>query len=506
MFVRNTVNRPCAKKGAIALGSAALAATMLFGAPLATAAEITNTTIYVPGTKPITGSHDVDPKNLFGGLFGPRPGTATIEVDYPRSFGPFTGAGDPGYNESRDLAKAGTRAAILQALDENPGKPVYVVTISQGSDAATKAVRELEEQGVDGMENVVLVAAGNPLAANGGILTRLPFGVYVPILGVTFGGQQATGPTQGDVLQVTKQYDGFAHFPKYVWNVVSIANAIVGAGMYHGDYENVDIFAEDVIVSTTPDGKVTDFFIPTKEVPLVTLLVKLGLPQPIADIINPIMKAVVDIGYGPQPEGDGAYPAKAVRFGIFPSLSEIGWMAGTLADGVKESFEVLGDKLSPQPATGTDPEPEPNMLAMARVSDSTEETPQPEFVPVNEESPAEAPQPQPEPEVIADPEPEPEPEPEPKRNVVRNSLNASEPQGADESENDDKDDAKDDDDDDSRKRSSLSGSGVSATTARSHQNDDDSGRKVGATGGNAGGNDSKGGGNDSGNGGDGGDS
>jgi hypothetical protein len=71
------------------------------------------------------------------------------------------------------------------------------------------------------------VLAANPRRNDGGILTRLPKGVYLPVLGVTFG--DGTTPESTKVLQVTKMYDGVGDSPDYIFNIASDLNAAMAS-------------------------------------------------------------------------------------------------------------------------------------------------------------------------------------------------------------------------------------------------------------------------------------
>ncbi len=72
-----------------------------------------------------------------------------------------------------------------------PGDKIYGAGYSQGaggaSAALTKFEADSEADGVDYTDAVEFVLAADPRRNDGGILTRLPPRVYVPVLGVTFG-------------------------------------------------------------------------------------------------------------------------------------------------------------------------------------------------------------------------------------------------------------------------------------------------------------------------------
>ena len=207
------------------------------------------TSVFVDGTKSITGNEKgVSPYRMadsFNGTYDQTPTVADTDssgpnkfVTYPRSLGPLTGLGDPTYDASEGIATAQTVQAVRDAtnLTKNPGyqsgDPIYVVGYSQGAGAVVNAIPELEAEFPDA--NLQFVLAANPRRNDGGILTRFPPGVYVPVIGVTFGG--GTTAQSSHVLQITKQYDGVGDAPKYFVNVVADLNAAMGFYYLHPGY------------------------------------------------------------------------------------------------------------------------------------------------------------------------------------------------------------------------------------------------------------------------------
>ena len=63
------------------------------------------------------------------------------------------------------------------------------------------------------------------------LLARFP-GLYIPILDLSFNGPAPTD-TPFDTVEITRQYDGFADFPLYPLNVISLLNAVLGAVYVH---------------------------------------------------------------------------------------------------------------------------------------------------------------------------------------------------------------------------------------------------------------------------------
>jgi PE-PPE domain len=315
----------------LALEAAALVGMSYTGDGHIPGANLLATSIFVDGTKSITGNELGNPPYRMADSLQGRydNGDGNQFVMYPRSLGPATGLGDPTYDESEGLATAQVVELVKAAKDdagykkqceEGPCPTIYVVGYSQGAGGAARAIPELEKEGLT--DNVEFVLAANPRRNDGGILTRFPPGVYVPLFGVTFG--EGTTPESTKVLQVTKQYDGVGDAPKYFLNVAADANAALGFYYLHGDYyKDVDPTADfnrtDAIVSSTPDGNVTDVLVlsPHGQLPLTRPLLQLGVPQNIVSALDPFLRSVIETGYD-RPSGQGTYPSEPVRFSVVP--------------------------------------------------------------------------------------------------------------------------------------------------------------------------------------------
>lgn len=309
------------------------------------AIDLAATSIFIDGTKSVIGNDEDDApdrmKDSFGGYFTDE---SRSFIDYPKALGVLTGLNDPGYDDSEAVATSTTVQAIKDAQQQNPGQPVYVVGYSQGAGAASKARDALASDPTYTFDpdDVTFVFASNPRRNDGGILARLPRGVYVPLLGVSFG--DGTGPQGAKVLQVTKQYDGVSDSPDYVFNVVADANAILGFSYLHpGNYANVDPAEfdgiapdnSDVIIRSNSSGTVTDVMIkaPDGELPLTMPLLSLGIPPSVVAALDPVLRAVIETGY----QREDVYPDQPVPFRLVPPPSN--WLADTesIAEGAVES-------------------------------------------------------------------------------------------------------------------------------------------------------------------------
>lgn len=327
------------------------------------------TSIFIDGTKDIipTGNSQ-DPDRMKGTLTGTlnqghdyvsAPGVGgNVYVDYPRSFGVLTGLADPTYDASKVLATQNTITAIKDARNQNPGDPIYVVGYSQGANAASDAIAQLEAEGYD-TSDITFVLVGNGARNDGGLWARLPAAVYVPLIGLSFGASNnpvAGGP---DIIQISKQYDGASDVPKYVLNPVAWANTVLGFVYVHnGYYQDVDfdlnndtkIDAEDVAMAqadpdhyiVTKNGNITDVVIrnPVGQLPLTRPLLDMGVPQELVDALDPLLRAVIETAYVRVPNG-GTYAAEPVHLQLMPGLSQWGTDAGAIAEGLQETMQRL---------------------------------------------------------------------------------------------------------------------------------------------------------------------
>lgn len=276
-------------------------------------------------------------------------GFRRVIVDYPQSFGILT-LSSTGYDKSVAIGKAGTITAIKQAQNGDPSVPVKVACLSQGSDVCTQANDQLHAEGYN-QSNVEYFLEGNVDNAYLGMKVWIPrigqHGVFVPGPGVTLGAATPTSGSDARINQVSYEYDGFARTPEYPINLLADLNAVVGTLLEHGSYSKANPYAANNIVSTTPDGRITNIVIPVNEVPLLTVAKFLGLPQRVVDVVNPTLKAIIDTAYSPIPVGPGAYPTEAVTMKLFPSKEKFQTDIKNVQKGLAESRAQLAAILKP---------------------------------------------------------------------------------------------------------------------------------------------------------------
>ena len=173
--------------------------------------------------------------------------------------------------------------------------------------------------------DVSFVLVGNEMAPNGGILARFP-GLNFTSLGLPFYGGMPTN-TGYTVYQYTLEYDGFADFPQYPIDVFADINAVAGIALVHTTYLGIpqSQINSAVQLPTSPgyDGGGTFYMIPTHNLPLLAPLRLIPyVGNPLADLIQPDLKYLVNWGYGDPNYGwSTGYANVTTPFGLFPPLS-----------------------------------------------------------------------------------------------------------------------------------------------------------------------------------------
>lgn len=198
-----------------------------------------------------------------------------------------------------------SQSAIISSLVMDPNNANCVNTATCGLEA-------------DAPVNFVLV--GNEMNPNGGLLSRFP-GLNLASLGLEFYG--ATPENSFQVANYTLEYDGFADFPQYPINFLSTLNAVLGIALVHDQY--FDLTEEQrnsaIALPTTSDSQ-KYFMIPTQDLPLLAPLRMIPvIGKPIADLLQPALRVLVNLGYGDPKYGWSQGNANvATPFGFLPPV------------------------------------------------------------------------------------------------------------------------------------------------------------------------------------------
>jgi PE-PPE domain/PE family len=201
--------------------------------------------------------------------------------------------------------------------------------------------------------NLNFTLVGDPSNPNGGLLTRFP-GLSLPSLGITFG--TATPDNSFPTRIYTIEYDGFGDFPQYPIDVLSDVNAFVGILELHGTYPFFTAaqllptsMGGIAIPLTNTIGPTTDqyFILPTQNLPLLDPVRAIPLiGNPIADLVQPDLRVLVDLGYGSTTQGWSPDPPNVpTPFGVIPPVSPI-TVAGALATGTQQGISAFANDIS----------------------------------------------------------------------------------------------------------------------------------------------------------------
>jgi hypothetical protein len=115
------------------------------------------------------------------------------------------------------------------------------------------------------------------------------------------------------------EYDGIADFPQYPINILADANAITGMLFLHPTYSDLTPtqIAMGVTQPASPaDTQTTYILIPTHNLPLLDPLRAIPfVGNPLADLVQPDLRVLVDLGYDRS-----AYQDVPTTIGLFPNV------------------------------------------------------------------------------------------------------------------------------------------------------------------------------------------
>jgi hypothetical protein len=267
---------------------------------------------------------------VLGHAFLPQPDPTYMQEvigTYVDPTSPFTG--EPTYNivgspvsvfsPETDYASGLTQGvtdldqAITQQLNEGNDNLV-IVGYSMSTSIETQEMINLAAAagGAPDTDGLKFVLAEDVNSPNGGIFTRLP-----GIGGVTLPATPADTPYTTDIYSI--EYSGASDFPQYANNIYSDLNAVDGYIDLHPylltgwpPYFNPDELAGAVAQPTSDADVATSYFlIPTQDLPLLEgLRGAPGAPSVLADLIQPDMRVLVDLGYNWTGDADVVTPAQ----------------------------------------------------------------------------------------------------------------------------------------------------------------------------------------------------
>ena len=198
-------------------------------------------------------------------------------------------------------------------------------------------------------DSINFVFVGNEMNPNGGFLSRFP-GLSLTSLGIDFYG--ATPENAYPTTNYALEYDGFSDFPRYPLNFLADLNAGLGIVFVHTQYANANYITLEKVTPIAEGGTAIELpttsptqrylFMPTENLPLLEPLRFIPLVgNPVADLIQPVLKVIVNLGYGDPAHGfTSATQPDAnvlVPFGLFPDVDP-GEVLGQLVAGVQQGI------------------------------------------------------------------------------------------------------------------------------------------------------------------------
>jgi PE-PPE domain len=333
------------------LGLSALASVSVLGLTLMTSAGV---------------AHGADTALIIGPSEVPVPPQSYIDAAdqlylVPQGFGAYTPQGlttpeqlwpDSGPNSltiDNSVAQGVTilNGAINQQIAA--GNKVVVFGYSQGSVVASQELAQLESSSdPPSPSQLSFVLVGEPSNPNGGFNQRF---VGASLLGQTFDDAPAVSNTYPATVY-TQEYDGFADFPQYPLDFLSDLNADVGMFTQHFAY--ADLTPQQIssaIPLPTTGGATQYFMVPATGLPLlapVRLIPLIG--DPLADLLQPDLTVLVNLGYGSITNGWSAGPANvATPLGVLPTNINVSDVVTALVSGAAQGVtKALSDLKSPQ--------------------------------------------------------------------------------------------------------------------------------------------------------------
>jgi hypothetical protein len=268
---------------------------------------------------------------------------------------------------------------IYATLGVNPNIPISYFGYSQSAIIGSLLQRQLQQTVGSPIApgQIQYVTVGQEMNPNGGWFSRFP-GLKFDSTGIDFYGATPANDTPETLnayptTNYALEYDGFADFPRYPGNALSVANAVIGIFTIHTQYLNPAYFARtygtglgayDAVMGTEgpgvacnqgsssclalptttgPNGDQKYYFIKTPYLPLLLPLAQIPLiGKPLVALLQPAMKVMVDLGYGDKAHGfDSATQPPAnveLPFGLFPQVSPIE-VTEKLIAGVRQGID-----------------------------------------------------------------------------------------------------------------------------------------------------------------------
>ena len=277
--------------------------------------------------------------NYFNQHFSVLPANAHALVT-PGGFYPLTGVKSLTVDVSVAQGVQILDSAIKNTLAANPSGSVAVFGASESAIISSLEMENLANPVLNPSpptpNQLGFTLVGDQMNPNGGIFARFPGfpagqPLQIPSLGITF-----YGATPSNTIYPTNiyslEYDGFADFPQYPINLLADLNAFVGFLNVHSLYSGLDPSAlppgyniQQLPTSPGYTG-VTNYYMMTTPNGLPLLEPLRAIPvigNPIADLLQPDLTTIVNLGYGSPTQGwSTGFANEQTYFGLFPHVSQ----------------------------------------------------------------------------------------------------------------------------------------------------------------------------------------
>jgi hypothetical protein len=258
----------------------------------------------------------------------------------PEGLYPLTGVKSLTLDQSVSQGVQILDSAIKQQLAADPSGSVAVGGVSQSAIIASLEMDNLANPMLNPhpptANQLGFTLVGDPMNPNGGLLARFPGfpsgqPLQIPSLGITFYGATPSNTIYPTNIY-TLEYDGYADFPQYPINFLADLNAFAGIYYVHGTYGNLNPsalppgYAIQQLPTSPGYTGVTNYYMMTTPNSLPLLEPLRAIPvigNPIADLLQPDLTTIVNLGYGNPNYGWSQGPADAqTYFGLFPHVSQ----------------------------------------------------------------------------------------------------------------------------------------------------------------------------------------
>jgi hypothetical protein len=190
----------------------------------------------------------------------------------------------------------------------------------------------------------LLAGPDNPM---GGLFERFA-GLDNPVVNYALYPPSPTDLFPTDIY--TGEYDGVSDFPDDLSNLLSVANAIAGTEYVHLGYEDLTMEQVQSAVLLGQTGQTDFYMIPTTVLPILEPLYSSGESgKELADLLQPDLQVIVNMGYGNLEHGLVADPGGidgAVGVGFFDKLDPLAVEAALQQGEVQGIVDATDDYLN----------------------------------------------------------------------------------------------------------------------------------------------------------------